>query len=111
MRKKTPNYQYFNQLRGVLKKEPKAGLIVRNLDANIRKLIYFTALKKHCFMEEVVETALREYFSKDKTVSPFLDCDFVVDFEESFNIRKGTPTAAPKKVREDERVHSRSVVD
>ena len=70
--------------------------MVKNLDLNLRKLLYFAALKKHCYVENIIELALKEYFSKDKTLSAFLDCDFEIDFAESFNIRKKDYTAAPK---------------
>lgn len=91
-----PGYQYFNSLKNMLKKTLRQGFIVKNLDVDLRKLLYFAALKKHCYVENVIEVALREYFSKDKTIAPFLDGGIEIDFGESFNIRKKDYTAAPK---------------
>jgi hypothetical protein len=89
-----PGYQYFNSLKSMLKKTLRNGFIVKNLDLNLRRLLFFAALKKRCYVENIVEMALRDYLAKDKTVAPFLDCDFEIDFGESFNIRKKDYTAA-----------------
>jgi hypothetical protein len=83
-----PRYQYFNSLKSMLKKKLRNGFMVKNLDLNLRRLLYFAALKKHCYVENIVELALRDYFAKDKTVALFLEGDFEIDFAESFNIRK-----------------------
>lgn len=100
---KTPSYQYYNSLKAILKKTLRSGFVVKNIDLNLRRLLYFTALKRHCYLEQIIEAALREYLSKDKTVASFLECDFEIDFEESFHIRKKDFTATPKNesFRED----------
>jgi hypothetical protein len=97
-----PGYQYFNSLKNMLKKSLENGFMIKNLDVDLRRLLYFAALKKHCYVENIVELALREYLSKDKTISPFLECDFEIDFAESFNIRKKDFTAGPKNEMRNE---------
>jgi hypothetical protein len=88
-RKDVAPIQYYNSLKTTITKEKmKNGMVVKNLPENLRKLLLFCALKKRCYVENIVEIALRDYFSKDKTIAPFLDCNFEVDFSESFNIRK-----------------------
>ena len=75
-------------LKSMLKNTLRNGFMVKNLDVNLRKLLYFAALKKHCYVENIVEMALREYFSKDKTIAPFLDGGFEIDFAESFQYQE-----------------------
>jgi hypothetical protein len=96
-RKEAP-IQYYNSLKTTITKEKmKNGMLVKNLPENLRKLLLFCALKKRCYVENIVESALRDYFAKDKTIAPFLDRAFEIDFSESFNIRKVENSVEVKK--------------
>lgn len=90
--------QYYNSLKTKLtKRDMRYGFVVRNLPENMRRLLLFAALKNRCYVENVIETALRDYFLKDKTLAPFLDCAFEIDFSESFNIRRVENVCEVKK--------------
>ncbi len=81
--------QYFNSIKTTITKDKmRNGIVVKNFPINLRKLILFEALKKRCYVENIIETALRDYFSKDKQMVQFMDCSFEIDFSECFNIRK-----------------------
>jgi hypothetical protein len=97
-RKDVAPIQYYNSLKSTITKgKMRHGMVVKNLPESLRKLLLFCALKKKCYVENIIETALRDYFAKDKTIAPFLDCNFEVDFSESFNIRRVENTIEVQK--------------
>ena len=100
-RRERPGYQYYNAIKDMLKEDIRNGVhpafLVKNMDLNLRKLLYFAAIKKKCYIENIIEIALRQYFEQDKTLAPFLNCGFEVEFAESLVIRKADLTAEPKE--------------